>query len=59
VRLHVRTGNRLAPGDAVAFAVDPERLLVFAQGDEPLPHATTLATGTAPEPALAASGGTS
>ena len=59
VRLHVRTGNRLAPGDAVTFAVDPERLLVFAQGDEPLPHATTLATGTAPEPALAASGGTS
>ncbi|MFC8503830.1 ABC transporter ATP-binding protein [Pedococcus sp. NPDC057267] len=59
VRLHVRTGARLAPGDAVTFAVDPERLLVFPQGDEPLPHATTLATGTAPEPALAGSGGSS
>jgi putative spermidine/putrescine transport system ATP-binding protein len=59
LRLHVRTGERLAPGDRKTFTVDPDRLLVFPQGDEPLPHVTTLVTDSAPEPALANSGSTS
>lgn len=37
VRLHVRSDERLAPGDAVSLHATPERLLVFPLGDEPLP----------------------
>jgi putative spermidine/putrescine transport system ATP-binding protein len=59
LRLHVRTPERLAPGDARTFTVDPARLLVFPQGDEALPEATTLVTHSADEPALAGSGGPS
>lgn len=51
-RLHIRTGHRLAPGDSRTFTVDPARLLVFAQGDEPLPEATTLVSSDADASAL-------
>lgn len=37
VRLHVRTAERLAPGDAVSLAVSPRALLAFARGDEAPP----------------------
>jgi putative spermidine/putrescine transport system ATP-binding protein len=36
-RLHVRTSERLAPGDAVVLSVSPQHLLVFPRGDEAPP----------------------
>jgi putative spermidine/putrescine transport system ATP-binding protein len=37
VRLHVRSDQRLAPGDRVVLQAARERLLAFPLGDEPLP----------------------
>ncbi|WP_082569743.1 ABC transporter ATP-binding protein [Knoellia sp. Soil729] len=60
-RLHVRTGERLAPGDAVTLDVDPVRLLAFPRGDEPLAGRATLGADAEPRdkdvaPALSGSG---
>lgn len=42
VRLHLRTAERLAPGDTVTLAVAPGALLAFARGDEALPSGSPV-----------------
>jgi putative spermidine/putrescine transport system ATP-binding protein len=65
VELYLRTHERLAPGDRIALAVDPDRLLVFpadiaaaAAAPEPAPDAPDPAPDVdkpaAPDPARAA-----
>jgi putative spermidine/putrescine transport system ATP-binding protein len=44
LRLHVRTPERLAPGDDVTLSVDPARLLVFPRGAEAPPAQAALGT---------------
>ncbi len=43
LRLHVRTGVRVVPGDAVTLTIAPERLLVFARGSDAPPEPVVLA----------------
>jgi putative spermidine/putrescine transport system ATP-binding protein len=68
LRLHVRTAERLAPGDEVVLEISPAKLLVFPRGDEAPPAAVGLVasggqggpegdgSGAAGEPAPALSG---
>jgi putative spermidine/putrescine transport system ATP-binding protein len=42
-RLHLRTTERIAPGDEVQISVHPEHLLAYPQGEEELPEPTQLA----------------
>ncbi len=42
-RLHVRSVERLAPGDEVTLAVDPSRLLAYGRGPEGPPESASLA----------------
>jgi putative spermidine/putrescine transport system ATP-binding protein len=39
IRVHLRTDRRVAPGDAVALSIDPERLLVFPRDSDEAPSA--------------------
>lgn len=55
VRLHLRTAERLAPGDTVSLAVAPGALLAFARGDETLPSGAPV-LGDASEPATSRDG---
>jgi len=48
LRLHIRSGDRLAPGDVVTLTVSPERLLVFPLGEEPLPSVQLAIGDTSP-----------
>jgi putative spermidine/putrescine transport system ATP-binding protein len=54
--LHLRTPQRLAPGDAITLTSDPERLLVFpADADRPPSESDSRPDGehvTAPAEAL-------
>jgi putative spermidine/putrescine transport system ATP-binding protein len=47
LRLHVRTGARVVPGDAVTLTIAPERLLVFPRGAETPPEPVVLVPGAA------------
>ena len=55
VRLHLRTAERLAPGDTVSLAVAPGALLAFARGEESLPSGAPV-LGDASEPATSRDG---
>ena len=55
VRLHLRTAERVAPGDTVTLAVAPGALLAFARGDESLPSGARV-LGQASEPASSRDG---
>jgi putative spermidine/putrescine transport system ATP-binding protein len=55
VRLHLRTAERVAPGDTVTLAVAPGALLAFARGDEALPSGAPV-LGDANEPAASRDG---
>lgn len=46
-RLHVRTVERLAPGDEVTLSVSPETLLAYPRGDEAPPEPAALNTPVA------------
>jgi putative spermidine/putrescine transport system ATP-binding protein len=50
IRLHLRTQQRLVPGDPVTLSISTERLLVFPADDFPVDQ------GLAATPALAGSG---
>ena len=57
-RLHIRTAERVAPGDAVTVSVFATRLLAFAKGDEAPPASAPLLGESAPqaEPVLSGAG---
>ena len=46
-RLHVRTVERLAPGDEVTLSVEPDKLLAYARGAEAPPEPAALNTAVA------------
>jgi putative spermidine/putrescine transport system ATP-binding protein len=60
LRLHVKTAERLAPGDDITLTVAADRLLVFPKGDETPPSAQPLLGKTeaddASKPVLSGSG---
>jgi putative spermidine/putrescine transport system ATP-binding protein len=62
LRLHVRSAERLAPGDEVTLSVEPARLLAYGRGPEGPPEPTALAAqapADSADPAEALSGSSS